>query len=347
MGTCHHPNWIAFAKYPLDRLDSPRVISYVNIHLSSLCFLLCKDIINHRDISLISFFNNNVCYYIMNIYSNSSHTALKYLKDTEVNIENVLLMTDDFNIRDSLWDSAFPFHSSVSDDLIIIADSFNLSLSTLTNPCPTRYSDMAGELNLVIDLMFLYCGSYKLDRHSIHPGNHLSSDYAPLSIDIPIIEEVIQSPKLTILPKRDQETAFVKEVISSFKSLDTSVINDSNKLESIINQLGAIIDQAWKKNAKKSRMFKHSKQWWTDDCSQALNNYRASRSLENWKNLKKIVKNVKKSFFNEKIQEIANKRKGPWELMNWINGHKLPATEVIKDNGSPCLSPRKLMEHPP
>jgi len=102
MGTCHHPNWITFTRFPSDKSDSPRVISYVNICLSSLCFLLCKDIINHRDISIISFFNNNVCYYIMNIYSDSSHTALKYLKDTEVNIENVLLMTGDFNIRDSL-----------------------------------------------------------------------------------------------------------------------------------------------------------------------------------------------------------------------------------------------------
>ena len=238
MGTSHHPNWIAFAGFPSDRSDLPRVISYVNIHLLSLHFLLYKDIINHRDISLISFFNNNVCYYIMNVYSNSSHTALKYLKDTEVNIENVLLMTDDFNIRDSLWDSAFPFHSSVSDNLIIIADSFNLSLSTLTNPCPTRYSDMAGESNLVIDLMFLCCGSYELNHHSIHPGNRLSSDYALLSIEIPIIEEVIQSSKLIIHPKSNQEMAFVEKVISSFKSLDISVIDDSNKLESIVNQLG-------------------------------------------------------------------------------------------------------------
>ena len=238
IGTSHHPNWIAIARSPSDRSDLPRVISYVNICLSSLRFLLCKDIINHRDISLISFFNNNICYYIMNVYSDSSHTALKYLKDTEVNIENVLLMTGDFNIRDSLWDSAFPFHSSVSNDLIIIADSFNLSLSTPNNPCPTRYSDMAGEANSVINLMFLCCGSHELDCHSIHPGNHLSSDHAPLSIDISIIDEVIQSSKLTIHPKSDQESVFVKEVILSFKSLDTSVINDSNELESIINQLG-------------------------------------------------------------------------------------------------------------
>ena len=83
-------------------MDFSRVIVYVNIYLSSLCFLFYKDIINYRDIILISFFNNNICYYIMNIYSDSSYTALKYLKDTEVDINNVILMTGDFNIRDSL-----------------------------------------------------------------------------------------------------------------------------------------------------------------------------------------------------------------------------------------------------
>ena len=81
--------------------------------------------------------------------------ALKYLKDTEVNINNILVMTGDFNIRDSVWDISFPHHSSISDNLLVIADSLNLALSTPTNPCPTRYSDTAGEANSVVDLMFL------------------------------------------------------------------------------------------------------------------------------------------------------------------------------------------------
>jgi len=91
----------------------------------------------------------------MNIYSDSFHSALKYLKDIEVNIDNVLVMTGDFNIRDSLWDPSFPHHSSISDNLLIIADSFNLALSLPTNPCLTRYFDTVGEANLTIDLMFL------------------------------------------------------------------------------------------------------------------------------------------------------------------------------------------------
>ena len=36
----------------------------------------------------------------MNIYFDTSHSTLKYLKDTEVNMNNLLIMIGDFNIRD-------------------------------------------------------------------------------------------------------------------------------------------------------------------------------------------------------------------------------------------------------
>ena len=205
MSTSHHPNWMTFTRTPSNDKDVPRVIIYVNIRLSALHFLLHKDIFSHRDISLISFSNNNICYYIMNIYSDSSNTALKYLKNTEANIDNVVLMIDDFNIRDSLWDSSFPFHSSLSGNLIMIADSFNLALSSPTNPCPTRYSNMAGESNSVINLIFLYYGSSELDQHSIIPESRLSLDHASLSVIIPLFKEVIQTLKLLLALKSKQE----------------------------------------------------------------------------------------------------------------------------------------------
>ena len=81
-----------------------------------------------------------------------------------------------------------------------------------------------------------------------------------------------------------------------------------------------------------------------DKCSLALNNYRNSRSLENWKNFKRAVKNAKRLYFDDKIQEITSKRKGPWELTNWINRRQLPTTEAIKHNDQLCLSPESLWD---
>ena len=235
LGTCHHPNWIAFARYSSSNNDFPRVISYVNICLSSLCFLLRRDLFDHRDISIISFINNDTCHYILNIYSDSSHSALKYLKDTEVNISNVLVMTSNFNIRDSLWDPSFPFHSSISNNLFMIADSFDLELSSPTNPGPTRFSNTEGESNSVIDLMFLQSRSKELDSHSILSESRLLSDHAPLSINIPISGKVILSSKLVIYPGSDQEKAFIKDIISNFTLLDTSNIVNIKELDNIVN----------------------------------------------------------------------------------------------------------------
>jgi len=63
---------------------------------------------------------------MINIYNQS---ALTYLKNTEANIHNVLIMASNFNIRDSNWDSLYSLYSSYSDILFEIMDSFDLSLS--------------------------------------------------------------------------------------------------------------------------------------------------------------------------------------------------------------------------
>ena len=55
------------------------------------------------DFSCISFFNQRSIFFLINInvYSDSSQLALKYLENTKVNINNVLIMTGDFNIRNN------------------------------------------------------------------------------------------------------------------------------------------------------------------------------------------------------------------------------------------------------
>lgn len=61
---------------------------------------------------------------MINVYSDDKQSILKYLKNTEVNIHNVLIMTDNFNIRNSIWNSSYSFHLAHSDIL------FNISLSS-------------------------------------------------------------------------------------------------------------------------------------------------------------------------------------------------------------------------
>jgi len=178
----------------------------------------------------------------MNIYFDTFHSTLKYFKNTEVNINNLIIMTGDFNIRDSLWDLSFPHHSSISNDLFILADLFNLDLSTPTNSIPTRYSDTSGESDSVINLIFLHNRSSKLNSYSIHLSWRLTSNHASLTITIPIEEEHVITSKFSLSKNSEEEEEFIKEVTYVFKLLDTTNLLDREFLEQVVNLLAASIE---------------------------------------------------------------------------------------------------------
>ena len=311
VGIPNHLNWLTFAREPYSSNDYPKVIIYINVRLFSFCFSLQKDIINYKDILLASFFNDNIIFWIMNIYSDSSYSTLKYFKDTEVNITNLLIMTGNFNIRDSIWNPFFPHHSVISDNLIILTDSYNLDLSIPTHQVPTKYSNMTGKVNLVIDLMFLRSGLMELNNHSIHPDWQLFSDHASLTVTIPITEENIISSKFSIAKNSKEKESFINDVLYAIKNINVDDLSDSNKLKFVTNTLASKIKNTWRANSKWVNIMRQSKSWWNEECGLVLNNYRTTQSLENWKTFKSKVKTTKQLFFNIKIQEIANKKREP------------------------------------
>jgi len=100
VGTLNHHLWTIFSRHLVNSNKYPRVITYVNVQLVQLYFSFGKNIVNHKDLNIISFFNNSIIFFIINIYFDEQKSALKYLKDIEVNLNNVLIFTGDFNIRD-------------------------------------------------------------------------------------------------------------------------------------------------------------------------------------------------------------------------------------------------------
>ena len=308
IGMVSHPNWLTFIRSNTTETDYPRIITYINIRLSSFHFSFCKDIIDHRDILLTSFFNNGELFWLMNVYSDSSYSTLKYLKDTEVNLHNLLIMMGNFNIKDSLWDSFFPHHLSISDDLTILADSLDLFLSIPTNQVPTRYTDNANESNLTIDLMFIQCDSPALNNHFILSEWHLFSNYTSLTITIPISEEIVNTYKSNIKKGSDEETQFLEDTANIIKNLNVSNLIDIHMLENIVNELTIKVEDAWNCNAKLTNITRNSKSWWDNNCSRELEKYRTSKSLEDWKFFYRTIKSTKRMFFDLKINEIANKK---------------------------------------
>ena len=75
---------------------------------------------------------------------------------------------------------------------------------------------------------------------------------------------------------------------------------------------------------------RHSKAWWRTKIVDIHYKNWQSYSLENWKDFKSIVKKSKYSFFDKKIDEIANKKYSLWKLMNWVKKRKLSVIEAIQ-----------------
>jgi len=131
VSTPNYLNWITFSRPNTNDHNHSRVVMYTNICLTTMWFFLKRNILNHKNICYFSFFNNGFIFFMINIYLDDNHSALKYLKDTEANICNVLIMAGNFNIRNSDWDSLYLFYSSYSGFLVKIVESFNLTLSSV------------------------------------------------------------------------------------------------------------------------------------------------------------------------------------------------------------------------
>jgi len=108
--------------------------------------------------------------FLINVYSNSSQAALKYLKNTKVEISNVLILTGDFNIRDHFWNPNFPYYSHHRETLFEIMDLLQLEISKPYEFFSIRYSDDSQISNLVLDLVFLYPGYPEFNNHHIYPN---------------------------------------------------------------------------------------------------------------------------------------------------------------------------------
>jgi len=100
--------------------------------------------------------------------------------------------------------------------------------------------------------MFLQFRSDELDNHSIYPDWRLTSDHAPLMVMIPIVEEYIQITKQMIVKGSEEESVFIKELIETFKDIDTSDLSNIERLENVILNLANLMERIWVKTQNQS-----------------------------------------------------------------------------------------------
>ena len=139
-----------------------------------------------------------------------------------------------------------------------------------------------------------------------------------------------------------EEKIFIKDMIKNITIIDTFFLTNVESLEKTINSFAKAIESTWEKNSKIINISRHSKSWQNINCSRDLEKYRSTRSLVDQKQFKKTVKSTKCLFFDQKIQEILNKVREPWELINQVKKRNLPTVKAIKYNNCPCLEINNL-----
>jgi len=335
-GTPNHPDWSLFIQNNGNIENYPRVATYINKRLSRMRFSLRKDLINHWDINVIDFHNGQDVNFIINIYSDSNQTALQVLRNNTRNIGITIIMTGDFNIRDSDWDPNIQYHSIHMEDLISIVDSLNLKLATPANPGPTRYADNQWDSNSVLDLMFINPNNLGFNKHTLNPDICLPSDHVSLIIEVGIKGENIDCTFQAIKKDSKEEKAFIRDILKGIRNIDTSELKNQMDIQRCANTLSTTFKDAWTTHSSTKRITKHSKEWWNEQCTVCINKYHETGDINNWKAFKSAICNAKRLFFDQKIQEIAMTNKRPWDLMNWVRKKNLPAIKAIYHEGQPC-----------
>jgi len=80
IGAPMHPEWLYMVRPPQND-QAPRVMAFVSKRLEKLRPSMRTDLIDHCDIFILSLFQGNDTYYLMNVYSDDDRTAILYLQD--------------------------------------------------------------------------------------------------------------------------------------------------------------------------------------------------------------------------------------------------------------------------
>jgi len=145
-------------------------------------------------------------------------------------------MTKDFNIRNRNWDPSYPHHSAQRNILMEVTDSLKLKLSPPIHQILTQYANNTNNFNSVIDLMFLWPYSVKVDNYFILPDSQYSLDYALLVVDIFISKEFIQDKWWTINRNSEEKERFVTELMITLENIDMTNISSKESLKNIVQE---------------------------------------------------------------------------------------------------------------
>ncbi|KAF5318583.1 hypothetical protein D9619_010815 [Psilocybe cf. subviscida] len=289
------------------------------------------DIIDHRDILVLSLFAEGQTFNFMNIYSDSEFTAIKLLADCMDSLPQFQYMGGNFNSHNSLWDPV-PCAANVAAShwLLSAAQTIGLELDPVSNPGPTHIPRDASKHPSVIDLVFLPVALTALVTTERVTDAQSDSDHIPLLTIVPVSPAMRTALRRCLPSDPVKVQAFPDDLVAKLRLIAP------DDVEAAASAVVSAFSEAWLAHSRDSNVTRHLNPWWNEACAIALQQHRASRNPADWAHFRRTVKSAKHMFFDAQITKIAVKSKRLWDLMNWVQQHKLPPCEAIQYQGQPC-----------
>lgn len=281
IGTSVSPDWGCIVR-PSEVETPPRVAVWFNNRISSLQPGFRRDIFDHRDVIILSLGLGEDTILLANVYSDAAHTAITLLHDNLLKLPKLSFMCGDFNVRSDRWDPLGPAGNVHADHLEAAAECMGLTISTPEEARPTHYPYREELQPMVIDLMFISEEEALTVHHSILAEERGTSDHAPLTITISAPGSQVPATKWAIRKDSDEEAAFLGDILLGLDPLLQWEGNSSGEIDDVVEAISAIFSKAWSDHAKESKLCRHSKGWWNQECSEAITAHWESGRPEDW-----------------------------------------------------------------
>ncbi|PPQ94761.1 hypothetical protein CVT25_007501 [Psilocybe cyanescens] len=269
-----HPSWLPMVRIP-EPDSRPRVMAYVSNRLKEFCPSMRRDLIDHRDVLILSLFANGQCYNLMNIYSDNTHTAALLLAEEAASLPPFIYMGGDFNIHSQEWDGGYLGHPGVATALLNTAAEVGLQRAPFVNPGPTFYPRIQGFRSTVIDLVFVQ-PDQTLTAQVTNVHNAMGElDHIPLATTLSISADSGATPRRALKSDKEEQIRFVRVIEGEFamKVDEHAPLNTPDQIDAVVRAIADSFSAAWETCSREVTITRRSKPWWTDECSVALQAY--------------------------------------------------------------------------
>jgi hypothetical protein len=217
-----------------------------------------------------------------------------------------------------VWDPSYDSHGAAAACLLKLTQDLKLDWDPPVNPSPTHVPHIETLNHTVIDLMFMPPGvASELPQIRLVELQGLS-DHIPLLGKIHIRPSKLEVTRITIPKESDEEDAFLGDLYRLVRSVPTLPIESVDGVEERANAFASAFSTAWETNVVEVVIKSCSKGWWSKECSEAIKHYRKSHNPWHYKSFQLVVRDAKRTFFNEQIKKVASLSKRPWDLMSWV-----------------------------